>query len=1028
MLKTFFRPNPIAFVAMIVACRRLLGTLALVFLVAAPAWAQSVDLGVSAYTWTPDPVVRGGLSTFSVNVTNNDPAASASSLGLVVELPSNVDFSSVPTPPGCAFNLAASPKTLSCSSAALAAQAVWTTTFTGKGASAGVQVTKATIVAAGNADPNPGNDELLKNTTVINGANLTLLKTGPANATAGDVISFTISASNVDGPDPATTFRVTDNLPAGVDFVFQSASGSNWACPAPAGTTLSCDYFGPAIASGAAAPAITVSGRITTGNGTITNGASVASTDPNTGDPNLGNNGPSQVIVSVAPGTDLRANKTMVSAATGLATYATGETVNLTLSASNLGPQNATGVTITDTVGADFSVNSLPGGCAGGTGAGPITITCSVGALVSGATSSSFLIPLTATGAAGNSGTNTANVTRITPAGGANASASVNYVIAAPFAHLTLAKTKGPNPVAAGGTITNTITVSNAASSTSAATGTIRITDVLDANETFDSFSSPDPNWSCSGVAVGASGTLTCDYTPANLARGASLPLLTIITKAALAYLGPISNTACTGQSAASPHTPPDNNSAGNCATRTVTGTNRNVDLSVTKSASIAAPTHVLISDSTLVYTLTVANAGPDVAPTVTVSDPIPGWYNGPAGTTGGDAVITGAVAGEACSFAATVNCTLKDVTSAAPRTITITVIRPFGDGAFTNTATVGSADSIDSNGSNNSASASIIVDPLADVAVTAIAGAPNPVKVGVQLTYTTSIKNNGPSSAAGLILRQRINLAAWLPANRRMSYVAASAAIAGTTATCNFVTFAGAPYAGDEGIECTGFALANNESRQLIFKVIPIYPYPDALDALFTSDATISTTTVESDAPTYANNSNTSTITVTTKALDLTVTDNDPGFDPTPFGDPIVYTVSVQNNGPSQATGFKLTVTPTVPPQGGQPAPYTMVYNAAAPTSLPVGATCGTVGSDVVCYLAASQATSVLAAGSSKTFALRFDTGPISNIPVGSITYKTTAAVESYETGAAPFTGDALPGNNTVTETTTVLPRPICK
>ena len=694
------------------------------------------------------------------------------------------------------------------------------------------------------------------------------------------------------------------------------------------------------------------------------------------------------------------------------------------MSASNLGPQNATGIAITDTVGADFSVSSLPGGCAGGTGAGPIAISCSAGALASGATSSSFLIPLTATGAAGNSGTNTANVTRSTPTAGANISASVNYSIAAPFAHLTLVKTKGPNPVAAGGNITNTITVSNAATSTSAATGTIRITDVLDANETFVSFSSVDLSWSCSGVAVGASGTLTCDYTPANLARGASLPLLTIVTQAATGYLGPISNTACTGQSAVSPHIPPDNSPANNCATRTVTGTNRNVDLSLNKSASIAAPTHVLVSDGTLVYTLTVANTGPDVAPTVSVSDPLPGWYNGSAGTTGGSAIISGAVAGETCSFAATVNCTLKDVASGAPRTITITVNRPFGDGAFTNTATVGSADAIDSNPGNNSGSASIIVDPLAEVAVAAIAAAPDPVKVGVQLTYTTSIRNNGPSTAAGIILRQRINLAAWLPGNRRMTYVAGSAAIAGTTATCNFVTFAGPPYAGDEGIECTGLSLANNESRQLIFKVIPVYPYPDALDALFTSDATISTTTVESD---YGNNSNINTVTVTTKALDLTVTDNDPGSDPTPFGDSIVYTISVQNNGPSQATGFKLTVTPAVPPQAGQPAPYTMVYNAAAPTSLPPGASCSVVGADVVCYLAGTQAASVLAAGGSKTFALRFDTGPGGpggNIPVGSITYRTTAAVESYETGAAPFAGDALPGNNTVTETTTVLPK----
>ncbi len=974
------------------------------------AWAQ-VDIGVSAYTWTPDPVVRGGTSTFSVNVTNNDVSASANNLSLVVELPPNVDFSSASTPANCVFNLGVSPKTLTCTRVSLTSQSVWATTFTGIGLTAGVQTTRAVISAAGNTDTNNGNDELPKNTTVINGANLTVLKSGPANATAGDVISFTINTSNLNGPDPATTFRVTDNLPAGADFAFQSASGTNWSCPAPAGTTLTCDYSGPLLASGAAASAITVTGRIITSAGTITNGASVVSTDSATGDPDTTNNGPSQVIVTVAPGTSLRANKAMVSAATGLTNYASGETVNLTLSATNQGPQNASGVTITDVVSADFSVNSLPGGCAGGTGAGPLTITCTVGALNSGVTSSSFLIPLTVTGAAGNSGTNTANVTRSGPVGGVDTAASVNYSISSPFAHLTLVKTKGPNPVAAGGNITNTITVSNSNSSTSAATGTIRVTDVLDIKETFASFSGI--GWSCSGVAVGATGTLVCDYAAANLARGASLPLLTIVTQAVAGYLGPISNTACTGQAAGSPHLPADNSSTGNCDTRTVTGSDRDVDLSVTKSASIASPIHVLTSNNSLVYSLTVANAGPDIAPTVSVSDPIPGWYSGSAGTTGGSAVIAGVGAGESCSFGSTVNCTLLNVASGAPRTITITLNRPFGDGSFTNTATVLSPDAIDSNGGNNSGSDSIIVDPIADVAVTGMAGAPNPVKVGVPLTYTTSIKNNGPSTAGGVILRQRINRDTWLPGNRRMNFVAGSAAIAGTSATCTFVTFSGAPYAGDEGIECTGFSLANNESRQLIFSVIPVYPYPEALDAPFTSDAAFSTTTAESDAPAYANNTNSNTITVTTKALDLTVTDNDPGYDPTPFGDPIIYAITVQNNGPSQATGFKLTVTPTVPPQGGQASPYTMTFNPAAPTSLPAGATCSVVGSDVVCYLAASQAGSVLSSGSSKTFSLRFDTGPISNAPAGSITYKTTAVVESYETGAAPFAGDTLAGNN---------------
>ena len=90
---------------------------------------------------------------------------------------------------------------------------------------AGTQNTTAAVTAADNTDPNPLNDTLTKPTTVINGADLTILKTGPASATAGSTISFTLRATN-NGPDPASSFRITDNLPATIDFTYQSATGT----------------------------------------------------------------------------------------------------------------------------------------------------------------------------------------------------------------------------------------------------------------------------------------------------------------------------------------------------------------------------------------------------------------------------------------------------------------------------------------------------------------------------------------------------------------------------------------------------------------------------------------------------------------------------------------------------------------------------------------------------------------------------------------------------------------------------------
>lgn len=962
----------------------------------------AADLSVSAYTWAPDPVVRGGASTFTVTVTNNDAGVSVGNLTLTVNLPSNIDFSaSSVTVPSGAYTLASPFTTLTCTrAAALAPQGTWVVTLTGVGSVAGTQNTTATVTASGNTDLNADNDFLTKPTTVINGADLSIAKTGPGTCIAGDAISFTVRVTN-HGPDPATTFRVTDNLPALVDFSYGSATGTGWTF-SRTGTTLTCDYAGAAIASGADAPDITITGTVITTSGSITNGASVVSTDGTTGDPVAGNNGPSQAVVTVTPGTNLRANKTMVSAATGMTTYATDEAVTLTLTATNLGPQAATGVVLTDVVPAHFTLLASSGT---GWAASGQTISCTVGNLASGATSSTFTIPLTASGAAGSSGTNTATITRTTPVGGANTSASVAYTIVDAFAHLTIAKSKGPNPVAENGLMTSTIVVTNDMSSTSAATGTIRVTDTLSSHETYESFSGI--GW----VAVNvASNPLVFEYTGANLARGASLPTLSVVTRAQAGFLGSITNTACI---VGSSHTPPDNVS-GDCDSATVTGTNRRVDIGVVKTASIPAPTHITTTDTSYSYTIDVTNTGVDTAPTVIVTDPLAMWYSGDAGTTTGSAAVSGTGSGsDTATFGSTVTATLHDLAPEQTRTLTITLNRPFRDGSFTNTASVSLPDSVDTDPSNNSSTADVIIDPIADVTVTNIADAPDPVKVGVELTYTTSIKNNGPSTAAGVLAYHRIDTA-------RMTYVPGSASLTvGGTATYHD-SLPDGPYVGQPGIRCSGFSLTDGESRQLTFKVIPRYiepgGYPDALPATYTSTAAISTTTVESST---ANNTATNDAHVTLQALDLSVTDNDPGYDPTAFGDSITYQITAQNNGPSQATGFVLTVTPAAP-AGGTPNPYTMVFDAAGST-LPAGATYTTSGSDLLFYLGASQAQSVLAANSSRTFGLKFDTGPISDAPASSITYRTTAAVSSYESLAGY---DTLTGNNSVTETTTVLPK----
>ncbi|MFZ4873746.1 SdrD B-like domain-containing protein [Janthinobacterium sp. Mn2066] len=975
------------------------------------AAAAVVDLSVSAYLQTPSPVPRGGEATFSVTVTNNEDLVDATgNVRLAVELPGNVDFSSSAAPAGCTFNLLVNPKLLSCVRSGLPKLQNWNVEFKGIGLNAAAVSTRASVSFDDvDTDNNSANNVSIKTLTVIKGADLRVGLNGttglsgcPAacTAAAGATVGYRVDVTNA-GPDSASQFKVTFDLPASTDLTYGAATGTGWACT-PSGTTLTCNYSGAAIGAGGQAPPINVTGRIVKNTaGTITAGASVASTDLQTGDPDESNNGPRQVIVAVKSGTDLDAKQTLTSNASGLTSLTAGEAVSLNLWAVNSGTQDASGVTVSTTVSSDFIIGTLPTGCAR---VGQ-TITCTVGALAHGATSSKFLIPMTVAETA-TGGANVVNVARTGPLDGLNNPASDTYSIVAPFAHLTLAKSKSPLLVAAGGDITNTISVTNSATSTSVASGTVTVTDTLPPQEAYVGFSGT--GWACSAVGQ----LVTCTYTiPGDLPRGAKLPNLILTTRAQAGFTGSLTNRACTGKAAGSSHQPPDNSDTGNCADATVTSTPLTADLSIVKTASLAS---LPATSNTFSYTLTVSNAGPDRAPTVSVVDALPHWYNGSGGTTTGSAVLAGAGTGESCVFGSTVTCTVKELAAGASRTVTITLNRPLKDGALLNTATVSSPDAIDSNMANNSSAISATVVPIADVAVTTMASAPDPVRVGVPVVYTTSIKNNGPSNAANVVLRQVLDPA-------RMTYVAGSASIGGSAAQCSLVSsFSGAPYAGQAGIECRTFALAEGEARQLIFSAIPVFPYPDPLDAAYTSNATITTTTFDSNA---ANNSNSTTVTVINKELDLSVSASDTGYEQLPFGDGIMYQVTVQNNGPSLATGMKLIVTPVPPPQNGAAAPYTMLWDKTGST-LPAGASCnqpGGAGTDVICTLSGD---SLLSNGANRAFGLKFDTGPVSNTPLGSLTYAIRATVESQETGGAPFAGDKLPLNNTVAETTTVLPK----
>ena len=86
-------------------------------------------------------------------------------------------------------------------------------------------MTNRARVAAATADPVAANDRDAVTTTIAAAADLSVTKTGPATATAGTAISWTVQATNA-GPSDAVSLVVTDTLPAGTTYVSDDASGA----------------------------------------------------------------------------------------------------------------------------------------------------------------------------------------------------------------------------------------------------------------------------------------------------------------------------------------------------------------------------------------------------------------------------------------------------------------------------------------------------------------------------------------------------------------------------------------------------------------------------------------------------------------------------------------------------------------------------------------------------------------------------------------------------------------------------------
>lgn len=254
------------------------------------------------------------------------------------------------------------------------------------------------------------------------------------------------------------------------------------------------------------------------------------------------------LLVPAGPEADLH-----LQMAAGPDPVAAGAQVTYTLTLSNIGPDTADSVMITDTLPPELSLVSCTatgGGVCGGTA---LDLTVSLASLAPGASATATLVAQVAAGIPdGTAITNTAAVMAATPDPGAWPNTAAATVQVANPADLAVSMTADRRSVKPNSNLTYTITVQNHGPGPAAG---VTLQDPLPAGTTFVS-----ATWSqgtCTAPPAGSGGTLSCHIDSLASGAGATLTLTVRIEAAA--------GKTVTNMAAAAATTPdpnPDNNSS----------------------------------------------------------------------------------------------------------------------------------------------------------------------------------------------------------------------------------------------------------------------------------------------------------------------------------------------------------------------------------------------------------------------------------------------------------------------------------
>jgi uncharacterized repeat protein (TIGR01451 family) len=752
---------------------------------------------------TPDPVFVGNALSYSLVVTNAGPSA-ATNVMVTDTLPLNVAFEAASS--GC--NLTGQLVVCAVGTLANGAARALTVTVTPGVLAAGTLINTA-LVRGGEADPIAANNTASSTTTVNPQADLSVGQSAaPIPAFLGNLLVYTLTLTN-NGPSPASDVLLTDTLPAGVTLASIPAGCT------PVGGEVVCT----AGVLGSGSTLIYTLVVIPSALGPITNTVTAAGS---TFDPDFSNNANAGSI-DVIPAADL-----IVVKASTPSVVLPGDVITYTLAITNSGPSTAANVVATDALPADVLLQSFA--ASQGTCNSIGLIICNLGTINGGGTAAVSIVVTATTPVLL---INTAAVASSIADPDLTNNASTQVVAVSPV-DLAVSKTASANAVLTGDPLTYTIVVANYGP----LDGTnVRLTDTLPANVELGSVTTsqggcgggsvvvcalgalnsgevttvtlvvtatstglavntaiveadqPDPdsvnNLASAATAVNpadlsvsktampgpvftgdvlaytlvvtnngpsnAASTIVTDELPLGVTFASASPgclstgsqvlcsagtlspggqqAFTVTVNVGLAAEGIITNSATAGSAAPDIFLP--NNTAA-----VATTVLPQADLSVSLSDS---PDPVYVG-APLNYVINVANHGPAMATHVLLTQTLP------AGVT------VSSVPAECVSGSGVVTCALGAFPANSGLSLLVEVMpTAAASSQITSTATLGAAEH-DPQGADNTVNAGTTVVAVADLSVTKTSQ-PNPARSTLPLIYTIVVTNAGPSAASGVLL-----------------------------------------------------------------------------------------------------------------------------------------------------------------------------------------------------------------------------------------------------------------------------------